>query len=193
MGESSLRGKYQVRKPLKFRTSRKENIQSMAHHAAQLGNEEPNFPPVTLLLCLQCGSRLPCPTLADEWRSLADVDDCWRVGLLQQINAPGVSVACLEPRAHLNGYESQSQRWPIRRRWSSQDGYSQHSLHVLVLPPSSAGSSTRAPLYSAMNDNGDDSGMIKVAAQDVMLVPAWALQMPAAAVIRRLRNVDVIA
>ena len=44
-----------------------------------------------------------------------------------------------------------------------------------------------------MNDNGDDSGMIKVAAQDVMLVPACALQMPAAAVIRRLRNVDVIA
>ena len=42
-------------------------------------------------------------------RSLADVDDCWRVGLLQQINAPGASVACLEPRAHLNGYESQSQ------------------------------------------------------------------------------------
>ena len=35
--------------------------------------------------------------------------------------------------------------------------------------------------------------MIKVAAQDVMLVPAWALQMPAAAVIWRLRNVDVIA
>ena len=29
-----------------------------------------------------------------------------------------------------------------------------------------------------MNDNGDDSGMIKVVAQDVMLVPAWALQMP---------------
>ena len=116
MGESSLRGKYQVRKPLKFRTSRKEKIQSMGHHAAQLGNEEPNFPPVTLLLCLQCGSRLPCPTLADEWRSLADVDDCWRVGLLQQMTAQFASVACLEPRAHLNGDESQSQRWPIRRR-----------------------------------------------------------------------------
>ena len=29
-----------------------------------------------------------------------------------------------------------------------------------------------------MNGNGDDSGMIKAAAQDVMLVPAWALQMP---------------
>ena len=53
-------------------------------------------------------------------------------------------------------------------------------------------SSTRAPLYSGMNDNGDDSGMIKVAAQDVMLVPARPLQMPAAALIRRLRNVDVI-
>ena len=74
-----------------------------------------------------------------------------------------------------------------------QDGCSRHGVLLLVLPPSSAGSSTRAPLYSGMNDNGDDSGMIKVAAQDVMLVPAWALQMPAAAVIRRLRNVDVIA
>ena len=91
MGDSSLRGKYQVRKPLKFRTSKKIKILSVTRHgrthlpnAAQLGNEEPNFPPVALLLCLQCGSRLPCPTLADEWRSLADVDDCWRVGLLQQ-------------------------------------------------------------------------------------------------------------
>ena len=53
--------------------------------------------------------------------------------------------------------------------------------------------STRAPLYSGINNIGDDSGMIKVAAQDVMLVPACELQMPAAAVIRRLRNVDVIA
>ena len=83
---------------------------------AKRSNEEPNFPPVALLLCLQCGSRLPCPTLADEWRSLADVDDCWRVGLLQQMTAQFASVACLEPRAHLNGDESQSQRWPIRRR-----------------------------------------------------------------------------
>ena len=74
-----------------------------------------------------------------------------------------------------------------------QDGCSRHSLHVLVLPPSSAGSSTRAPLYSAMNGNGDGSGMMKMAAQDVVLAPARAFQMPAAAAIRRLRNVDVIA
>ena len=35
--------------------------------------------------------------------------------------------------------------------------------------------------------------MIKMAAQDVVLAPACAFHMPAAATIRRLRNVDVIA
>ena len=44
-----------------------------------------------------------------------------------------------------------------------------------------------------MNGNGDGSGMMKMVAQDVVLAPARAFQMPAAAAIRRLRNVDIIA
>ena len=43
----------------------------------------------------------------------------------------------------------------------------------------------------------DGSGMIKMAAQDIYCVlspvPVHEFQMPAAAVIRRLRNVDVFA
>ena len=45
---SVLRGVYRAPQPLAFRKSRKEIFQSMRPHAAQLGNEEPNFPPVAL-------------------------------------------------------------------------------------------------------------------------------------------------
>ena len=37
--------------------------------------------------------------------SMANVDDCWRVGLLQPINAHGAPVACLKPRALVNGHK----------------------------------------------------------------------------------------
>ena len=103
MDEQCFKGR--VSCPTAVGVSKVEEGKDSEHgrHAAQLnyGIEGPNF--VALLLGLQCGSRLPCPTLADEWRSLADVDDCWRVGLLQQTTAQFASVACLEPRAHLNG------------------------------------------------------------------------------------------
>ena len=87
------------------------------------------------------------PTLAADSRSMALVDDCRRIGLLQQMTAQFASVACLEPRAHVNGDKVQWSRWPIRRKITSQDGCSRHGVLLLVLPPSSAGSSTRAPLY----------------------------------------------
>ena len=92
------------------------HFQTKKDLAAQLGNEGPNFPPVALLLCLQCGSCLPCPTLAADSRSMALVDDCRRIGLVQQMNAQ-LSICIrgvLGARAHLNGDEVQWPRWPIR-------------------------------------------------------------------------------
>ena len=48
-------------------------------------------------------------------------------------------------------------------------------------------------MRSGLNVNGAGSEAIKTQRQDVVLAPAHAIQMPAAAVIWRLRNVDVFA
>ena len=52
---------------------------------------------------------------------------------------------------------------------------------------------TRVDVLWFMNVNGAGSEAIKTQRQDVVLPPAHAIQMPAAAVIWRLRNVDVFA
>ena len=44
-----------------------------------------------------------------------------------------------------------------------------------------------------LNVNGAGSEAMKMQRQDIVLVPARATQMPAAAVVWRLRNVDVFA
>ena len=46
-------------------------------------------------------------------------------------------------------------------------------------------------MRSGLNVNGAGSEAMKMQRQDVVLAPARAFQMPAAAVIWRLRNVDV--
>ena len=52
---------------------------------------------------------------------------------------------------------------------------------------------SRASMRSGLNVNGAGSEAMKMQRQDVVLAPARAIQMPAAAVVWRLRNVDVFA
>jgi len=58
---------------------------------------------------------------------------------------------------------------------------------------SSVISSTRTSLGFVLNANGAFSGSFKMQWQDVVLVPHCAFQRPAAVMIRKLRNVEVVA
>ena len=136
--------------------------------------------------------------LAADSRSMALVDDWWHIGLLQQITAHFAHPWRAWSPGHIWTGTS-SNRSPHAGQYAGGNLLKRMQPTQLRVMPCvlcrllRLGPAHARHLCCVMHGNGDDSGMIKMAAQDTVLAPACAFHTPAAAAIGRLRNVVVFA